>query len=324
MKVPEKLIELIKSEECFTIASHENPEGDALGSSIALALALRSIEKDVRVFNKDGVPEIYSFLPRMDLVETEIERVRLKDSVLLILDCNDLERVGLKDVECKKIAVIDHHQKSEVRNQNSRSRPLLWIEPESPAAGLMVYNLLKRLELKIDRDMAVNLYTAIAVDTGTFRYENTTPETLRVAADLIDAGVNPGELSQRLYESWTVNRFRLLVSVLNTLEIWKLRAVVAITTVTLKMFKETGTDAEDTENFSSFPRMIQSVDISAMFREVEVGYWKASLRSKGRFNVAAIASYFGGGGHKNAAGYKVQGDIKEIKKMFLEAVQKSL
>jgi len=316
VKVPEEIVELLKREQSFTIVSHINPEGDALGASIALALALRLLNRDVRVFNRDGVPYMYGFLPFSELVETGMDRERLKNSVLIVLDCNDLERVGLKEVECKKIVVIDHHQTV------TDFGHIRWIEPESPAAGLMVYNLLKELGTVIDRAMAVNLYAAIAVDTGTFRYENTTPEVLRAAAELVEAGVNPGEVSRRLYESWSVNKFRLLVSMLKTVEIVNTGNInSAISIITLDMFRETGADASDTENFINFPRMIESVDISAMFREVESGCWKASLRSKGNCDVSLIASHFGGGGHKNAAGYKVCGDIEEVKRGLLEAIQ---
>jgi len=318
LKVPEEITELIKREECFTIVSHVNPEGDALGSSIALALALRSLGKDVRVFNSEGVPYVYRFLPSSGLVETGMDRERLKDSVLLVLDCNDLERVGLKDVECRSIVVIDHHQTV------TDFGDIRWIEPDSPAAGLMIYHLLKELGIETGRDMAVNLYTAIAVDTGTFRYENTTAEVLRVAAELVEAGVDPGDVSRRLYESWSVNKFRLFVSMLNSLEIVHAGGITsAVTAITLRMYRETGTDAADTENFINFPRMMESVDISAMFREIESGCWKASLRSRGGCDVSLIASRFGGGGHRNAAGYRVCGDIEDVKRAFIEAVETS-
>ncbi len=324
MEIPERIADLLKRERSFTITSHENPEGDALGSSIALALGLEKMGKGARVFNKDGVPGIYGFLPRADLVETELDAGWLKGSVLVVLDCNELNRVGIEAVDCRSILVIDHHLKEPGEAPASRPPVLSWIEPSSPATGLMVYRLLGRLGVEIDAEMATNLYTAIAVDTGTFRYDNTTAEVLRAAADLVDAGAVPGELSRRLYESWTVNRFRLLIEMLNTLEIRPGRdggPTVAITTVTEEMFRKTGTDASQTENFSNFPRMIRSVDISVMFRQIGPRHWKASLRSKGAFDVAAVASLFQGGGHRNAAGYKVHGEIEEVKERLLEAVR---
>jgi phosphoesterase RecJ-like protein len=318
MKVPDELVALIKRERLFTIASHVSPEPDALGSSISLALALESMGKKAYVFNRDGVADMFRFLPRSEMIRREIENEDLKDSVLLILDCSGPDRVGLDSLDFKYVAVIDHHKTAGDFGQ------INWIEPESPATGLMIFNLLKKLGVEIDHEMAVNLYTAIAVDTGTFRYNNTTPESLRAAAELIESyGVNPAFVSYKLYKSWSVNRFNLLVAMLDTIEYFPLEEemMIAVSHITQKMFDETGTDAADTEDFVDFVRMIQKVVISAMFREIEPGYWKASLRSKGSIDVAAVASSFGGGGHTNAAGYKVYGSLDDVKRGLVEAVR---
>ncbi len=329
MKIPDELIRILNSESRFLIISHINPEGDALGSSIALALALRSKGKDVRVVNIDGVSSIYRFLPYSDIVEKKIDPSYLSEAVLCILDCNDLKRVGIKDeIKYKRSVVIDHHE------TESGFGDIKWIEPESPATGLMIYHLLKAMETEIDADMATCLYTAISIDTGTFRYSNTSSDTLRVAADLIDHGASPGYVAERLYESWSENRFKLLVEMLKTMEIIRLkkkdsgdeakgsaRLSIALTVISMEMFRRTGTTSADTENFSNFPRMIESIDISAMFRETSNGQWKASLRSKGELNVARIASALGGGGHKNAAGFTMEGDVEDIKRLFVKTVQ---
>ncbi|GBE01429.1 bifunctional oligoribonuclease and PAP phosphatase NrnA [bacterium BMS3Bbin06] len=332
MKVPREIIELINREERFTVVSHINPEGDALGSAIALAVALDSIGKDVVVFNRDGIPSLYSFLPLSGLVVTGLSDERLKESVTVILDCNSLDRAGLEDAPVSKSVIIDHH----VTENNFGD--LRWIEPSAPATGVMIYHLIKELNVGFTPEIATNLYTAIAIDTGTFRFENTTSESLRIAADLVDAGARPGSISISLYESWPRERFNLLVRMLNTLELRDLTRdsgagiggkdrdtiTVAITTITHSMFRETGTDSSNTENFSNFPRMISDVDISVMLREFEPGKWKASLRSKGDVNVAEVAFRLGGGGHKNAAGFKLEGDIDDVKKRFLATAKKAL
>ena len=163
------------------------------------------------------------------------------------------------------------------------------------------------------------LYTAIAVDTGTFRYSNTSAEVLSASAELIEAGANPSFIAECLYERWEENRFDLLVMTLNNLEI---KNDVAMIHITKNMFQKTGTSPEDTENFSNFPRMIKTVKISAVFRDIGDGFWKASLRSKGNVNVAKIAELYGGGGHKNAAGFKTRGSLKSVKEKFLLATEK--
>ena len=182
MKVPREIIELINREERFTVVSHINPEGDALGSAIALAVALDSIGKDVVVFNRDGIPSLYSFLPLSGLVVTGLSDERLKEPVTVILDCHSLHRAGLEDPPVSKSVIIDHH----VTENNFGD--LRWIEPSAPATGVMIYHLIKELNVGFTPEIATNLYTAIAIDTGTFRFENTTSESLRIAADLVDAG----------------------------------------------------------------------------------------------------------------------------------------
>ena len=181
----------------------------------------------------------------------------------------------------------------------------------------MIFYLIRELEITITRDMAINLYAAIAIDTGTFRYGNTTAETLKAAAELIEAGASPACISHNLYETWSKERFDLLVMALNTYE---LIDDVVITFVTREMFQKTGTAPEDTENFPAFPRIMQNVNMSVFFRELDDNFWKVSLRSKGDFNVAVIASYFNGGGHKNAAGYEVRSDLESAKKSLLKAL----
>jgi len=183
---------------------------------------------------------------------------------------------------------------------------------------MMVYYLIKELGATITREMATNLYAAIAIDTGTFRYRNTTPEVLRVCASLIDSGADPASIAEAMYETWSEKRFRLLVSVLNTLEIVD---GVAFTHATEEMFRETGASPDETENFSNFPRMIGDVKVSAFFREMDGGYLKASLRSRGDTNVARIAEVFDGGGHRNAAGYKIKADLRTAKERLLEALR---
>ncbi|HTR45088.1 MAG TPA: DHHA1 domain-containing protein, partial [Thermodesulfovibrionales bacterium] len=160
---------------------------------------------------------------------------------------------------------------------------------------------------------------AIVVDTGTFRYSNTTAEVLRVAAELVDAGADPEAIAVNLYETWPEARFRLLLMVLDTLEIIDR---IAITHVTKGMFAETGTMPEDTEHFSNFPRMIGTIAVSVFFREEEDG-WKVSLRSRGEIDVAATAQGFKGGGHRNAAGFNIKADLETAKARVISALLQS-
>jgi phosphoesterase RecJ-like protein len=287
VKVPRRLLSFLKKEKQFFIATHVNPEGDALGSSIALSMALASLGKKTLLYNKDTVPHFYYYLPGHENFMSSNFRYSL---------------------------VIDHHE------TESPFGDIRWIEPEAAATGMMIFSIIKKLGVPITRDMAVNLYSAIAIDTGTFRYSNTTADVLRVSAELIESGANPASIASNLYEMWSRKRFELLVMALHTLEI---KNNIAVTSVTREMFRKTGTAPEDTESFSGFPRIIEDITISAFFREVSKNYWKVSLRSRGDVNVATIATHFEGGGHKNAAGYRIKANLKAAKKALIQEVART-
>ncbi len=311
MRVPPELLSLLKEKDKFFIATHINPEGDAIGSSLALSMALEAIGKQTVLYDRDPIPEFYRFLPGYERFSNSISPLVPSHLPLILLDCNSLERAGLDGVSFEYSAVIDHH---ETENDFGNVR---WVEPEAAATGIMVFHLITGLGIKITKEMAVNLYTAIAIDTGTFRYSNTTAEVLRVSAELIKTGADPAYISNSLYEAWSEKRFALLIMALNTIEI---KDNVAITVVTREMYEKTGAGPEDTENFSNFPRMIKSIKVSAFFREMDDNYWRVSLRSKGDINVAKIATLFEGGGHKNAAGCKIKTNLESAKKALIKAV----
>jgi phosphoesterase RecJ-like protein len=311
VKVPRKLLSFLKKEKKFFIATHVNPEGDALGSSIALSMALASLGKKTLLYDKDMVPYFYHYLPGHGNFMSSIPPSIQDEWPLVLLDCNSMERAGIVGLNFRYSLVIDHHE------TESTFGDIRWIEPDAAATGMMIFYIIKKLGVPITKDIAVNLYSAIAIDTGTFRYSNTTADVLRVSAELIEAGAHPASITSNLYEMWSRKRFRLLVMVLHTLEI---KNDIAITSVTREMFRKTGTAPEDTESFSGFPRRIEDITISAFFREISNNYWKVSLRSRGDVNVATIATHFEGGGHKNAAGYRIRANLKAAKKALIQEV----
>lgn len=311
MRIPPKLISFLREKDKFFIATHINPEGDALGSSLALSMALETLGKSTLVYDRDPVPEFYKFLPGYERFVRSSSHIIPSTFNLVLLDCNTPERAGIEGLHFKHSTVIDHHE-TETDFGNIK-----WVESKAAATGMMIFYLIKKLRIKVTKEIATNLYTAIAIDTGTFRYANTTADVLRVAAELVEAGANPALISNSLYETWSEKRFLLLTMALNTLEI---RENVAFTFVTKDMYKKTGAGPEDTENFSSYPRMMKDVKISAFFREIGDNHWKVSLRSKREINVAEIAARFDGGGHKNAAGYKIKASIESAKESLLAQI----
>jgi phosphoesterase RecJ-like protein len=310
MRIPRRLLSALRAESTFLIAAHIDPDGDAVGSALALSAALEAIGKKTFLYSRDPVPKYFTFLPGEKMFTPRLREITKEDPVLVLLDCNSPERAGIEAYRFRKAIVIDHHETAKDFGD------VRWIDHTAAATGMMIYRLTKALGVKFTAEIATNLYTAISVDTGTFRYSNTSSDVLRASAELVDAGAEPNRIADYLYETWGYKRFRLLIAALNTLEV---RGRVAVVYITKEMYRETGTSPEDTENFSNFPRMIGSIRVSVLLRELEQGGYKASLRSKGAVNVARIAERFGGGGHRNAAGFKASSDLKTIREALFRA-----
>ncbi len=315
MKIHKKLLAAFGEEDTFLIAVHIDPDGDAIGAALALSSALESIGKKAFIFSRDPVPKYYRFLAGHDRFSSRLKEAVKEDPVLVLVDCNSPARAAVEGYPFRKSIVIDHHETEKDFGD------IRWIDHTAAATGVMIFYLLKALGIAITKEIATYLYTAIAVDTGTFRYSNTTSDVLRISAELVAAGAEPGFIAVKLYESWDYKRFRLLVLALNTLEV---KNGIAVIHITRNMFKETRTSSEDTEHFSNFPRMIGSIKMAVLLRELESGQWKASLRSRGEVNVARLAEKFGGGGHENAAGFKIKAGLKTVKEVLFGTPSRSL
>ena len=319
---PEDLVEFFKKEDGFFIVIHLNPDGDALGSACALGMALEKLGKRIILVCRDKVPDQYTFLPGIGLFQT-FDTISSGDldfelyPNLVLVDCNDIKRTGLEKsrvafTKFAASAVIDHHE-TERPSDN-----LQWIVPGMAAAGMLVYYLVRALQVTITGPMATNLYAALIVDTGNFRYPNTSAEVLHAAADLAAKGANPSLINRSINESWSANRFRLFVKVLGTLSI---DSGIAIIHVTRKMFEETATTPDDTENFASFALIMKDIKIAVFVREMGDYNYKISLRSAEGIDVQKVAAMYGGGGHKNAAGCVAQGQLGLVKAELIKKLR---
>ncbi len=322
MKISSKLIKLIKESNSFLISGHINPEGDSLGSCLALALGLKKLGKNnICVLSRDPVPEILKFLPHSKIVTQKPPKKEF--DVFFMIDCNEPARTGLNNIRAKKTAVIDHHVLSAKEGKSAFHKSLAAsiIDPGAAAAGVLIYKVLTALKVPIDNNIATNLYAAILVDTGGFRYSNASPESLMIASHLVQAGANPRNISKEIYESSPSNGIRLLGLSLSTLE--KKDGIAWIST-TKAMFKKTGTTSEDCEDFVDYPRKIKGIEVAVSFRQEKEKLYKISLRSKGKVDVQKIAKIFGGGGHAPAAGCAVKGTLKEVQDRVLKVVRKAV
>lgn len=309
------LKKIIERSYSFIVASHVDPEGDAIGSSLALYFALKDLGKKVCVYNESGVPRILKFLPGSDKLVSELESTNEYDAIFVV-DCGDMDRLGKLKNRLEKLVIIniDHH------STNDSFGHLNFIDKNAAAAGEVVFELLKKLGLPITKEIATNLYTALVVDTGSFRYASTTPKSFKIAAELLAVGVNPWEVSKNIYENFPYERMKLLGDALQTIELVK-NGIYAFMLVTKDMLSKYQATEDLTEGFVNFGRAIDGVEVSVLFKEVNEEQYKLSFRSKGDVNVAQIAQMLGGGGHKNAAGCRLKGSLDEVKQKVLAAIE---
>jgi phosphoesterase RecJ-like protein len=298
--------DIMTRQQEFVLTTHVNPDGDGLGSELALALALRQLGKRVSILNHSSTPENYSWMdPGRDLVQFSPERDRqaiLNAGCIVILDTNHPGRLRNLEETLRQAAgikiVIDHHLDPDPFADR------YVIDDGATSTGEIVYRLLKEFPgVRLTKEIAQALYTAIMTDTGSFRFPRTDPEIHRIAAHLIECGADPTAIFESVYENWSPGRLRLLGEVLDSMKIaydGKLAWIVS----TQKMFRETETTGVDTDNFTTFPMGVRGVLVGILFNELENGV-KISFRSKGRIPVNELAKEFGGNGHLNAAGARV-------------------
>lgn len=310
-----RIVDEIRKNRIFAVTAHINPEGDAIGSELALAIALRQLGKEADVINFDPIPHQLRFLPYDRVIKDRREITRAFD-VLFVLDCGDLERTSLFNDGPPSIPIvinIDHHL------TNRKFGHINWVDEDAAATGELIYYLLDSLGLNITPDIAVCLYTTLLTETGNFSYSNTSSKVLQIAADLINKGADPWKIAGALGEN-SPERLRLLGELLIKMERSR-DGKIAWFTITNELYESTKTSAEDTENLINYPRSLSGVEVALLFREVSPDSYKVSLRSKGSINVAEIASKFKGGGHRNAAGCLVKGQLNAVREMVIQEIE---
>lgn len=307
-------IEFIRAHSSFALSAHQNPEGDAIGSVLGLAAILRGLGKTAVAYTRDPVPANAAFLPGAAAMARD--PAALSADAFIALDCGDLERAG---AEFKAAAAgrpllnLDHHA------TNSRFGTVNWVDAEASSTGEMVVRLAAALGATVPADAALCLYTAILTDTGSFQFSNTRPATLRAAADMLVAGARPELAADRYYHAKPAAHVLLLARALGTLELAPDRQW-ADAALTAEMFRECGAGPDAAEGIINVLTDIETVRVAAIYRQTGPAAWKASLRSKGSHDVAALCARYGGGGHKNAAGCWLSGSLGEVSARIREAM----
>jgi len=305
LKSWQKAFELINDNKKFLIVSHKNPDGDSIGSEIALALALIKLNKKVYIYNSDPPPKRYSKFSKASLIQTE--KKNFTEDVTIFVDCAEIGRIGkIKDnIDFSKPSInIDHHI------GNTKFGTVNLIKPDHSSTAEIIYQLIKK-EIPMDKEIATYLYIGILTDTGAFRYPNTTSHSLRVASELVAYGVMASQVSEFIWFTDPEARIKLLGDVLRTMNLYDKISIMA---VTKEMLEKHGAKEEDTEEFIDYGLAIKGIETAAIIKERENGILKVSLRSKNSIPVQELAAKYGGGGHRTASGFAVKKNVEEFKK----------
>lgn len=314
-----ELIKEIQAANSIVLASHVNPDGDSIGSLLAMSFVLDQLNKPHTVLTHHQPPRNLKFLPQVERL-TQIEE-DLSPDLAIVLDLENLDRVGaslLGTIEkAKRLVVIDHHIPHE------RPGDLRIISTKSPATASILADLIQDSEIQITQEIATCLLTGIITDTGSFRFPNTTSHAMHCAAGLLEAGASLAQIIEEVYMRASLPSIRLKGEALSRLKL-SLDNRIAWTCLPYEVFQEHQASDEDTEGLVNELLAIETVEIAAILREHSPGIIRGSLRSRGERNVAILAREFGGGGHKNAAGVSFRGSIDKAESQLVEEMKKCL
>jgi phosphoesterase RecJ-like protein len=312
---------IIESGSSFVLSSHVKMDGDGLGSMLAMRLVLIGMGKTVRVVHVDPVPKMYLFLPGADSVCSPADLpADERFDVGIVLDSGALPRLGAAAEIVQRsdtLINIDHH--ADWRDFGAVNL----IDLEASAVGETLYRLFDQAGVTIGKDVATALYTSIATDTGGFRYSSTTCRTHQIAAALIEQGVDPGEISQHLYENQPLPTIRLLGMALDTIE-QACDGRVTWMSIDAEMLRASGAGPEHVEGFVNYPRSVDGTAVAILFAELDPGKTKASIRSNVDIDVSELAARFGGGGHYRAAGCTIEAPLERAREQLIAACQEML
>ncbi len=315
-----RIREEILGRRTFLVTSHAKPDGDSIGSQVALAAALRALGKTVRIVNCDPPqPALLSF-PGVAGIDVA-SRVEERYDAVIAVECPDLSRTGVSGLDPNFIINIDHHP------GNTSYGAVNWFDQGAAACGEMVFDVIASLGVPLTPEMATGLYVAILTDTGSFHYSSISPRTFDVCRRLLEAGANPVAIARAVFDDNSVGRIRLSSAVLSSMDV-DASGRLATLLMTRDMERETGGRYDDTEGLINVPLTVREIQAVALFKEAEPGVYRVSFRSKGAVDVSEVAKQFDGGGHKNASGCTVSGDLPSVRQQVvsraLEAIDRAL
>lgn len=312
------ILNVIKNNNKFNITFHISADGDSIGSSLALMQGLRKIKKECCILSKEAVPSFLSFLPFSNEINGEGFECTDDSNVLICLDCGNVERLNMETstINKKTVLNIDHHVANDYYGDYN------YVDTNASSMGEIVYTLLKELNIDIDKEMAMCLYTSIVSDTGWMRFSNTTENTHKIVADLVGKGIDVPEIYSRLYENKQLEYVKLYGKAIENLQ-FAYDNKLCIMEFSLELLSQFGEASKDAGSLTGIGFLIEDVEVVALLKEVEDGV-KVSLRSKSDIDVNKIANVFDGGGHKKAAGCLIKNSLADVKQMILDEVRREL
>ena len=311
-----KIVEAIRSRQRFVISSHAKPDGDSIGSQLAMAFALRALGKDVHIVNKDPAPEPMMAFPGVpDIVIAE--RVEGDFDAAIIMECGDLARTGVTGLDRCFVINIDHHP------GNTRFGHINWFDAGAAACAEMVYDLVLAIGAPMTHEIAIHIYLAVLTDTGSFHYSSISPRTFDICREVLVAGVDPVTVARQLFDSNSVGRLRLFGAVLSAMQL-DATGQIAVLYLDEAIAQAAGATYDDTDGLINFPLTAKEILAVVFFKHGEGDEYRVSMRSKTAVDVRAVASEFAGGGHTNAAGCTVNGAIDAVRKTCVEKITRAI
>lgn len=312
------IAEAIHARQRFVISSHSRPDGDSIGSSLAMAYALRALGKHADVMHADPAPAPFAPFPGVgEILVTAAVPDGARYDAAIIMECGDLGRTGVAGLDRFFVINIDHHP------GNSGYGNLTWFDPSAAALGEMIFELSAALGVTPTLEIATHVYAAILTDTGSFHYANITPRTFAISKACLEAGVDPVYVSRTVYDSNKVSRLKLFGSILNTMRIDS-TGRIAVLYLDHEMASAAGGTYDDTEGLINEPLSVKEMLAVVFFKQIEGDQYRVSMRSKGEVDIAVVAKEHGGGGHRNAAGCTVSGPVDALQKMFVDKIGKAI
>jgi bifunctional oligoribonuclease and PAP phosphatase NrnA len=308
----EPICQEILRRQRFLLTSHARPDGDSIGSQMAMAFALDRLGKHVRIVNADAAPDHYHEFPGLDRIEIASHTDADADAVI-VMECSDLTRTGVTGFEGRYIINIDHHA------GNRMYGALNWFDESAAACGEMVFDLIRALGVPLSLEIATHIYLAILTDTGSFHHSNITPRTFDICRQSVEAGVNPAAMARRVFDSNSFGKLKLIGALLDAMELID-DGRLAVMYMDDVMLTSCGCTHNDTEGVINLPLTAREIQAVVFFKVGAAGDVRVSMRSKYDVDVRMVANAFGGGGHKNAAGFTVTGRLEDVRPQIIERI----